>query len=178
VRARIIGSLQSLFSGDYAQWPGFVREYYTNMQAQPEYRQRISPSPFQPPVFDRLKQSPEEWVKTADSAWLRHRDRFLRGCQFWVTAGVDQEIPAVKRVRGCGAPDGDSKRGDNTALERRYEWAAKYLLDISLKEIAAQDGADSSTVGRIARRVLQQANWLASAKSSKRGSQTADASRA
>jgi hypothetical protein len=178
VRARIIGALQSLFTGDYAQWPGFVREYYTDMQAQPEYRQPISPSPFQPSVFDRLKQSPEEWVKTADSAWLRHRDGFLRACQFWVTAGVDQEIPAVKRIRGCGAPDGDGKRGDNTALERRYEWAAKYLLDIPLKEIAARDRADPSTVGRIARRVLQQANWLESAKRSERGSQTANAIRA
>ena len=54
---------------------------------------------------------------------------------------------------------GQRKRGGNTPLDQRYEWAAKYLVGVALKEIAAQDGADWSTVGRVARGVLRIASW-------------------
>ena len=143
----------------YSKWPDFVQEFYTNTRERTEYRQLISPPPFQPPVFDRLNQSPEDWRKSADATWEQHGDRFLRGCDYWVTVGVDDEIPVAKPTRGTGISPAKGTRGDNTDMDRRYEWAAKYLVRLPLKEIAAQDSADPSTVGRIARGILRQANW-------------------
>lgn len=158
-RLSISAALQRL-GQPYAQWPSFVREFNEHLGQYPKYRQRISPSPFQPPPFDRLNQSPKDWIETADRAWQLHRDRFLRGCQFWATAGVDDEIPALKSARGPGSPAWNGKRGKNTAAERRYEWAAQYLCRVPLKEIAGQSKAEPSTVGRIARATLRQAEWL------------------
>src|SRR6185369_13116137 len=62
----------------YAQWPDFVQAFYTDPQQQIEYHQSMIPPPFQAPEFDRLNQSPEDWVKVADRAWKQHRDRFLQ----------------------------------------------------------------------------------------------------
>ena len=128
-----------------------------------EYHQYMTPSPFQAPEFDRLNQSPEDWVKVTDRAWELHRSRFLQECEYWVSAGVDAEIVEVKRARGGPgtkrpAHVGGQRRGDNTPINKRYEWAAKYLIKVPLKEIAGAD-ADASTVGRVAREILRSAGW-------------------
>lgn len=72
-------------------------------------------------------------------------------CESWVRLGVDEAI-VEKRVRGPAAKlrAETNRRGENTPLDRRCEWAAKYLLGIPLKLIAALD-QDVSTVGRVAR---------------------------
>jgi hypothetical protein len=167
VRVSIIRAMRNLGAAYYRIWPDFVREY-VNLQNRSEFRQPISPPSFQPPVFDRLNQSLEEWAKAADAAWQRDRDRFLQGSQFWVNTGLDGEIPTAKRSRGPRAHAGNVRRGGNTAVSRRIEWAAKYLVRVPLKEIAAQDGADPATVGRVAREILRAANWLEAAKAERR----------
>ena len=146
----------------YAQWPEFVRAFYSDPQQQIEYHQFMPPPPFQAPEFDRLSQTSEEWVKVADRAWELHRDQFLQQCKDWVAAGVDQDIKEGKRARGTGTkvpahPD-DRRRGENTPIDRRYEWAAMYLLKKPLKEIAGAD-ADPTTVGRVAREIVRKAGW-------------------
>ena len=149
------------------RWPDFVRSFYSDPRQQIEYQACMTPLPYQPPEFDRLNQTVEDWVNRADQGWERHRQEFLQQCQSWVAAGVDEPIEAAKRTRGAGEgaeilpepnPKGERSRGANTPLERRYEWAAKYLLGVPLKEIAGAD-ADPSTVGRIAREILRTAGW-------------------
>lgn len=165
-RQQIVRALRGLGS-EFTAWPDFVREFYRDPREQIVFEDGAIPPPFQLPEFDRLNQSPEDWVKTANAAWQRHRDRFLQWCQSWVVAGVDEEIPAAKQVRGPGRKPG-GERGKNTVLERRYAWAAKCLLRVPLKEIAGQDDADATTVGRVARATLRQAQWLQLAKAKKR----------
>jgi hypothetical protein len=122
----------------------------------------MTPSRFQAPDFDRLSASPKDWVKVADSAWELHRNRFLQECADRVSAGVDEEIEEVKRARGTGkklpAHVVGQRRGSNTPIDRRHEWAAKYLAGVPLKEIASAD-ADASTVGRVAREIVRLAGW-------------------
>ena len=164
-RHRVITVLQRLgISCD--EWPDFVRTYHADPQQRTEYSHCQLPAPFQPPEFNRLSQSPEEWTKAADQAWETHRNRFLQSCQHWVESEVDEEIQAAKHTRDPGGHL--INRGNNTAVGRRYEWAAKYLARMPLKEIAARDGADPSTVGRIAREILRQADWLEPAKTNRR----------
>src|SRR2546426_6007265 len=67
VRNGIIGAFQRLGT-PYDAWPEVIRAYYSNPQERTTSRQIISPHPFQPPAFDRLNQSPEDWVKGADAA--------------------------------------------------------------------------------------------------------------
>jgi len=147
-RLSIIAALQRL-GQQHAKRPSFIRKFKEHVGQDSNYQQRISPPPFQPPDFDRLNQSPREWMEGADRAWQLHRDRFLRGCRFWATVGVDDEIPAAKPARRPGFPA--LKRRHNTAMDRRFEWAAQYLCRVPLKEIAGQFSAEPSTVGRIAR---------------------------
>jgi hypothetical protein len=145
----------------YGQWPEFVRAFYTDQQQRIEYHQFVNPSPFQAPDFDRLNQSPRDWVKVADKAWELHRNGFLQKCKDWVNAGIDEDIVEVKRARGTGTKVpalGGRRRGDNTPINRRYGWAAKYLLRAPLKEIAAAD-ADPTTVGKVAREIVRLAGW-------------------
>jgi len=146
----------------YAQWPDFVRVFYTDPQRRIEFRQMMMPPPFQAPDFDRLNQSPSDWVKAADRAWELHRDRFLQQCEDWVSAGVDEEIVEGKHARGAGrkvaARKGGRRRGENTPIDRRHEWAAKRLVKVPLKEIAGAD-ADATTVGRVAREIIRLAGW-------------------
>lgn len=169
VRARIIQAFSRL-GITWSECPDFVQVYYTGAQDRNRYRQLRSPSPFQPPAFDRLNQSPEEWVKIANKAWEQHRDGFLQGCEYWVKGGVAEEIPQAKRARGPGKAratfGAGRKRGDNTSLDQRYEWAAKYLAGVSLKAIAGEH-ANPSTVGRIAREILRKAGWEMKPKSEK-----------
>jgi len=160
-RLRIIDAFGRLgISSD--QWPDFVRAFYTDQQQRIVYHQFMTPSPFQPPDFDRLNESPQDWAKVADSAWALHRNRFLQQCEDWVRAGVDEKIVEAKHARGTGkkapAPVGSKRRGGNTPIDRRYEWAAKYLLKLPLKEIAGAE-ADATTVGRVAREIVRLAGW-------------------
>jgi hypothetical protein len=142
-------------------WPDFVQTYYTDSRQENEYRQLMTPAPFQAPEFDRLNQRPDDWINDADRAWALHRNTFLQECENWVKAGVDEEIVEAKRPRGPGKKlpnEGRQRRGDNTPIDRRYEWAAKYLARVPLKEIAGED-ADASTAGRIARQIVRSAGW-------------------
>jgi hypothetical protein len=144
------------------QWPDFVRTFYTDQHQRIEYHDYMTPSPFQAPDFDRLNASPKDWVKVADRAWDLHRNRFLKECEDWVSAGVDEEIEEMKRARGTGKKSPTQvvgrRRGSNTPIDRRYEWAARYLIGVPLKEIAGAD-ADATTVGRVAREIVRLAGW-------------------
>src|SRR5271157_5462188 len=99
-RFRIIGALNRL-SIPFPRWPDFVQAFYSDPSQRTEYHQYIAPALFQPPRFDRLSQSPEDWRQLADSAWKRHRDRFLQTFASWVIAGVDEEI-VERAIRGPG----------------------------------------------------------------------------
>ena len=74
-----------------------------------------------------------------------YRERFKKRSAGWVHLGVDEEIAKARGVRGRarerGPSTGGRKRGDNTPVDRRYEWTAKRQLGVPLKEIAAQDNA-------------------------------------
>jgi hypothetical protein len=157
-RASIVGALQQLSDSPCETWPDFVVAFCKNIPS-PNYQQPALANPFQAPDFDRLNQSRSEWKKLADQAWQEHRDAFLSGCEFWETTGVDEAIPPTIRIRQPGRAIGRARRRTNSALEQRYLWAAKYLLGRRIKEIAAQNLADPSTVGRIARQILKQAEW-------------------
>jgi len=142
-----------------AQWPDFVRVFYAGPQQRIEFHQMMAPPSFQAPDFDRLSQSRSDWVKMADRAWALHRDRFLQYCDDSVSAGVDEEIVEVKRTRGTANKVPKVRgRGANTPIDRRYEWAAKRLVKVPLKEIAGAD-ADATTVGRVAREIIRLAGW-------------------
>jgi hypothetical protein len=144
------------------EWPDFVREYYADPGQRTQYHHITYPSPFQPPAFDRLNQSPEDWAKEADRAWELHRKKFLEQCTYWVKAGGDEEIEQVKPTRGTGSRKSTQVerpiRGANTSIQQRNEWAAKYLAKIPLQEIAGEH-ADASTVGRAAREIVRSAGW-------------------
>lgn len=161
-RKSIVRELENMGPEFAGRWPDFVRAFRgqwieeTRVQ-HPEYRQPVSPSDFRPPFFDRLNQSPAEWKARADLAWKEHRDRFLAGTQFWADEGVDEEIPPAKQIREPKSRRGN--RGNNSAVALRHGWAARLLLRFRIKEIAAEAQADPTTVGRIARQILRQANW-------------------
>jgi len=146
----------------FSQWPDFIKVYYGDPHQQNRYCQNISSLPFQAPDFDRLNQSPEDWKKAADRAWGLHRNRFLEESANWVKLGVDEEIVWNERPRGPRTGkfgrERKRRRGDNTSIDRRYEWAALYLAGVALKQIAGEH-ADVSTVGRIARQIVRSAGW-------------------
>ena len=148
--------------------PDFVRAFQTNPEL--PYSYEITPQLFQAPAFDPLNQSPHDWTKLADHAWEKHRNGFLQKYESDVQIGVDEVIQAT-RVRGPGkkgsTKGGRRGRRDNTPIDKRYEWAAKYLAGEELKIIAGPDD-DPSVVGRNARDVLQQAGWTRKPKSNKR----------
>ena len=153
VRLRIIEALQRL-GIQYLKWPDFVRLFYANLQERIEYQQPKPPYPFQPPHFDRLKQSPDEWVKAADAAWQQHRNKFLQVVQSWVTAGVDEEIPPAKSTRGAGRKG----RRLNAYPGLRIEWAARRLSGAAWKEIA-DESFNEGHVKKAATEVLKLAGW-------------------
>jgi hypothetical protein len=146
----------------YDQWPDFVRAYYADPGQRTQYHHAAFPIPFQASAFDRLNQSAEDWAKVADQEWERHRNKFLEQCEYWVKAGVDEEVEKVRALRAPGSRKpsevGSQKRGTNAPIERRYEWAARYLGGVPLKEIAGEN-ADPSTVGRIVRKIVRDAGW-------------------
>jgi hypothetical protein len=155
-RAGIIDAFRRLGIPE-SRWPAFAREFDKDPAQRIEYRDYATPLPFQAPDFDRLNQSPDDWVKLANKAWEQHRQEFLQKCQDWVDAGLDEPIPAMKRARGRGRKN-LARGGKQVLCSRRFEWAAKYLLRIPLKEIAGAD-AEPSTVGRDARNIIKAANW-------------------
>ena len=91
----------------------------------------------------------------ADAAWQRHRDGFLKTCQSWVTAGVDQEIPPAKSRRGPGR----NGRRLNAPLDLRYKWAARRLNGAAWKEIAAESSKEDQ-VKKAAVKILKAAGWF------------------
>ena len=127
-------------------------------------RQRIAVSPFQPPAFDRLNESPKEWKKKADEKWEQHCEPFLKNCESWVQQGVDEKIAETKHRRGVGKAQSPRKRR-NTAIEHRYEWAALRVCGEAWKEIAARYKCKESTVIKAASEVLHVAHWPTKAKS-------------
>jgi hypothetical protein len=161
VRLGIVAAFNRL-GVPHKQWPELVRSFHGDQLQQIEYHQSMMPSPFQAPDFDRLNETAQDWVRSADIAWKLHRNRFLKECEDWVSAGVDEAIPQMKRARGPGKrvsprPGGRS-RGVNSSLERRYEMAARYLLKVPIKEIAGAD-LDAATAGRVAREIVRSAGW-------------------
>jgi ParB/Sulfiredoxin domain len=140
--------------------PDYVRAFRTNPQTQ--YSYGISPPPFQAPEFDPLNQSREDWVQEADEAWKKHQKAFWEDCDHWVAQGLDEEIKTTVRPRGPGkrrpTKAGSWKRKENTPMDKRYEWVAKYLAGEPLKVIAGPN-EDVSVVGRVVREILRVAGW-------------------
>src|SRR5208283_5213144 len=124
------------------------------------YEQQATPDPFQAPAYDRLNESPQEWAKKADAAWRQHGDRFLKMCEFWVTAGVDEELPATKRTRGAG------RKGRNAPPALRFEWAARRLMAAAWEEIAGESFT-TDQVKKSAGAVLKLADWPTKVKARK-----------
>jgi hypothetical protein len=153
VRLQIIDALQRLGT-PMSEWPDFVQTFYRNPQERTAYSDSFESLPFYPPIFDRLSQSPAEWVKVANTAWEQHRDRFLKQCQFGVIAGVDEEIPVAKSTRGPGRKG----RRRNAALGLRFEWAARRLSGAAWKEIPTES-FNEDQVKKTASEVLKLAGW-------------------
>lgn len=150
-RLQIIEAFQRL-GIPHREWPDFVRTFYTNPQAREGYRASISPLPFQPPDFERLNESPAQWAKKADAAWKQYRDGLLKQWQSWVTAGVDEEIPPEKNIRGPG------RSGRNAPPDAHAEWAARRLIGMSWKEIAS-DQFNVDQVKKAAIEMIKRAGW-------------------
>ena len=92
VRRQIIEAFQRL-GIPQRDWPDFVRTFGTDPDEPTGYYDSLEPLSFQPPVFERLHESPQEWTKRADAAWQQHRDRFL------------EAVPVLgHRRRGRGIP--------------------------------------------------------------------------
>jgi hypothetical protein len=132
------------------RWPEFVQDYKARQAQNTKFRQRLHPPPFAPPVFDPLNQSTDDWVKSADAAWGKHRDQFLEKREFWRRVGVDAEISPSKQARVSGK---------TPSVTQRYDWAAMRLCGDSWKEIASIHQMKESTVTKAATAVLEMADW-------------------
>jgi hypothetical protein len=95
VRHQIIEAFQRLGIPQRDQ-PDFVRTFNADPDEPTGYYDSLEPLSFQPPVFDRLHESPQEWTKRADAAWQQHRDHFLK---LWGPRGVDEAIPLTNSTR-------------------------------------------------------------------------------
>jgi hypothetical protein len=95
-----------------------------------------------------LRESMRDWVKKADAAWDRYRDRQVRLFEFLVEKGVDEPIPH-KRSRGPGT------KGRNVEIDARYEWAARRLTGDAWKVIAIDAGVSEHRVRKPATEVLK-----------------------
>lgn len=156
-RTRILKTLRNL-QIPRDQWPSFVLAHEKAHPHNTLYRQQFSPLRFQPPDFDRLNQSPEEWRKDAEAKFRQHCDRFLRGEEYRAEKGLDERIPRAKRQRGPGRGPQPGKR-ENTAIEQRYEFAARRLCGSQWKQIAADYGLEESAVSKAGSEVLRRAGW-------------------
>jgi len=162
-RDEIVGALQRLKVA-VGQWPEYVQEHLR--QPDPRFNHPIAPSPFQPPVFDRLNQSPADWQKAADQAWQKHRESFLKGCEFWTESDVDAAISTDKRTRGTG------KKRRNALPSLRFEWAARKIAGCAWKEIACARFTESQ-VTKAATAILNTAGWPTKEKKNRKsGSKT------
>ena len=147
-RAAILAALDRLKIPE-DRWPEFVQDYKARQAQHTKFRQRLHPPPFAPPVFDPLNQSTDDWVKSADAAWAKHRDQFLEKREFWRRVGVDAEISPSKQARA----------GKTPSVTQRYDCAAMRLCGDSWKEIAAIHHMKESTVIKAATAVLRGADW-------------------
>jgi hypothetical protein len=150
-RWQIIEALQRLRIPQ-DRWPNFVKQFYQSARGWTESISPCTPPPFQPPDFDPLKESREEWSKRADAAWHRHRDGFLGEQQLWVDTGVEDVIAPPKNTRGAGLKARNARTCD------RYEWAAARLSGSQWKNIAESPVA-ADQVRKSASTVLRLANW-------------------
>ena len=146
-RNRIIEELERL-GIPRQDWPAYVQR-----PAKPDFSASHRFECFQPPDIDLLRESMRDWVKKADAAWGRYRDRQVRLFAFLVEKGVDEPIPD-KRSRGPG------KKGRNMAIDARYEWAARRLIGVAWKVIAIDAGLAESRVRMAATEVLRIAGWI------------------
>jgi len=158
-RLQIIGAFQSL-GIPRSQWPDFVKDFHTDPQARTEFQHSAVPPPFQPPDFDRLRESPQDWIKKSSAAWQEHQGRFLEAEQHWVTEGVDEEIPPAKGTRGTG------RKRRNAPLDLRYQWAARRLSGAAWKEIPS-GSFTGNQVKKAATAALRLAGWPTTIKSPK-----------
>ena len=151
IRLGIILALRRLRVSE-DKWPDYVREYYANPERHPKYHQRVPVPLFQPPPFDKLNQSPEDWRKDADAAWEKHRNSFLKVCVYWIDAGVDEAIPAARRMRGVG------EKARNASTDQRFEWAARRLIGSEWPDIAGSV-FKADQVRKTTAKVLRDAGW-------------------
>lgn len=158
-RLQIIGALQTL-GIPQSQWPDFVRTFHTDPQARTEFEHSAIPPPFQPPDFDRLHESLQDWIKKSNAAWRQYQARFKEAEQAWITQGVDEEIPLAKSTRGTG------RMGRNAALDLRYQWAARRLSGAAWKEIPC-GSFKMDQVKKAATAVLKLADWPTTLKARK-----------
>lgn len=145
-RNRIIEELERL-GIPRQDWPAYVQR-----PAKPEFSESHQFECFQPPDIDMLRESMRDWVKKADAAWDRCRDRQVRLFEFLVEKGVDEPIPH-KRSRGPGT------KGRNVEIDARYEWAARRLTGDAWKVIAIDAGVSEHRVRKPATEVLKIAGW-------------------
>jgi hypothetical protein len=153
-RASIVEALQRK-GIPQKEWPDFVRNWYEKAHTQPRFSYGKSFPSFQPPPYERLDESIEEWKRRADADWVKHRDRFVSKWQFEEKLGLDEEIPLHKKIRGSGS--GRARR--NAEIRDRYTWAGLRLCGLGWKQIAAEFDVDESTVNKAANRVLRTAGW-------------------
>src|SRR5262249_26582170 len=134
---------------------------YMQSHKEPEYHQPISMPPFQPPDFDRLNQSILDWIKAAKAAFEQYIAMQIEEIQGWESEGVDEKIDIEKRSRDH---DQDDERR-NPPVPLRHELAARRLLGMAWKNIAADPDAES-TVKKAASEALRAAGWPTKTKTS------------
>ena len=152
-RLLIIEALQRLGIPE-SKWPDFVLRFHRNALGHPGFSQPFEMAPFHPPVFDRLKQSKDQWAKAANAAWQQQRDGFLAWCQSGVITGLDEEIPPPKSTRGAGRKG----RRLNAPPPLRFEWAARRLSGAAWKEMA-DVSYKATQVRQAATEILKLARW-------------------
>jgi hypothetical protein len=143
----IIAALRNL-GIDRNQWPRCVQP-----PDWPENRQTFQLAAFQPPHFEGLHQSPDDWKRKATKAFEEYLDEQVRKLEFWIATNVEIGSGEAARFRGSG------KTERNANIEERYKWAALRLSGLSWKEIAAHSKLGTSTVTKAASKVLGTAGW-------------------
>lgn len=153
VRIHIVTALQQLGVPTQA-WPDFAQKFYASTEERKGSTDCFPVPMFRPPRFDRLNQSLEEWRRAADTAWQKHRDRFMKGLQFEVGKDVDEKIPPARGTRGAGRKG----RRLNAPSDLRFEWTARRLSGVPFKEIAGA-AFNPDQVKKAVSEVLKLASW-------------------
>jgi hypothetical protein len=152
LRAHIVQTLQNL-GIDQKDWPKFIKDWYAEERTGPRFSYKVHPPVFQPPVYNRVAQSEDEWEKVAMKAWEDHLGRFLAGQHEAERLGIDEKVPAKPKTRGLG------KTRRNSDVDLRYKWAALRLRGTAWKEIAFEYRATEDRVRKAASQLLKLAGW-------------------